>query len=332
MIHQQLYANFLKKFLKPQKPLKVIFDCSNGTTGIILEKLFQLNVEDKKIKGDKLKTNSLINYKLINEKPNGNFPAHGPDPIKPNALKQVQKEIKRQKADLGIIFDADGDRAFFIDDKGNLVDPDAIAYLLIWQLNSKKVIVTETTSWLVRRRVLSAKYYEGGKKYQVIKSQNGHSFIKKAMRKYKADFGCERSGHYYFSFPSFGKEVVYDSGILAAIQVINAVSKLPYKFSDFSDLLPQYFRTGDVNIKIQNPKLKTQELFNKIKKDYKKQAINISRIDGLRMEFNPPTGGWWFNVQPSNTEPIFRLNIEAFNKQTLAKEKKKVLDTIQKYL
>lgn len=297
--YQKSYISFLKKFLKPIKPLKVVFDCSNGTVGSILKPL--------------LKTNQLINYKLINQTPDGNFPAHSPNPLEKNAPKQLQKAVLKNRADLGVVFDEDGDRAVFVDDKGRIADPDAVANLLIWFLKPKKVVVNETTSLLIRKE-------KPGMEYKLIKSQNGSYFIKKAIKKHNADFGCERSGHYYFK-----KFFNADSGILSAIEVINAVSKLPYKFSDFLDLSPKYYRSGEININFQFSISNFQRLLKIIESKYKKTAVDISHIDGLRIDFP----NWWFNLQLSNTEQIARLNIEAENKETLAKEKKKLLSLLK---
>lgn len=163
------------------------------------------------------------------------------------------------------------------------------------------------------------------------------------MRQTGANLGVEKSGHYYFKIN--GKEIFYyDDGILAAIEVINAVSLLPYSLADFSDLLPRYYRSGEINIKIQSQnstrrqkikehfadrQIQSKGLLGRVETTYKNQATKISRLDGLTMEFNQPADGWWFNLRFSNTEPFARLNIEAENKQTLEKEKKKMLNLIK---
>lgn len=132
------------------------------------------------------------------------------------------------------------------------------------------------------------------------------------MREEKADFGAEHSGHYYF------KQFFYlDSGILAAIEVINALSKLPYKISDFVDLLPQYYRS-EIDIKYKVESIKDKEnLLKKIEGKYlllnTKYLIRISHLDGLTMEFPE----WWFNLRFSQTEPLLRLNVEAAEKSKL---------------
>ena len=300
----KVYSDFLKKRLSLEKRLKVIVDCSNGTAGLVLKEL--------------LKTNQLINYKLINQIPDGNFPAHGPDPLAAGVLEQLQKTVFKEKADLGVIFDADGDRVFFIDNLGRFINTDVIGRLLIWHLNSKKIVIDTRAGWLVRRLMTND--------LKLITSRAGHYFIKKLMKNINSDFGVEKSGHYYFAIKGNNKEKLYfDSGILTAIEVINAVSKLPYSLANFNDLLPQYCRSGEINININSVNTQTQpdninEILKKIEESFKKQftdQLKISHLDGLTIESAPPTGGWWFNLRPSNTELLLRLNIEAENIETL---------------
>jgi len=306
-----LYTDFLKKFLNPKCKLKVVFDCSNGTTGLILKKL---KIENLKLK-------------IINSIPDGNFPAHGPNPWTKDAMNQIRREALHRKADLGIIFDADGDRVFFIDNLGRVVEPDAIARLLIWQLQPKKVVIDVKTGWLVK------KIKNQKSKIKIIESKVGHYFIKKLMRKIEADLGVEKSGHYYF------KKFFYcDAGILTAIEIINAVSRLPYSLANFSDLLPQYYRSGELNFKIENPKQFIKIIEEKFKSkttNYKLQITNY--LDGLTMEFKgwPASRslgeGWWFNLRPSNTEPLIRLNIEAKDLKTLNNKKRELINILKNH-
>jgi len=367
MNHITIYANFLKRFLNPKRKLKVVFDCSNGTTGMILKRL--------KIKD--------LRFKIINDEPDGNFPAHGPNPWAEDAMNQLKKEVLRRKADLGIIFDADGDRVFFVDNLGHVVEPDVIARLLIWQLQPKKVVFDIRASWLVKKiQDLRFKIYE---------SRVGHFYIKKLMRKTGADLGVEKSGHYYFALRlvrqsfSIGESLdkgglsYFDAGILTAIEIINAVSKLPYSLAYFSDLLPQYYRSGEINVKINN-KLRIRNyksLLKKIEKYFKSKTTNPDarsglrlkhrsyKLDGLTMEFEgwlasrslsegglasrslsegglasrslsegglasrSLSEGWWFNIRPSNTEPLIRLNIEAESQKILEEKKKELMNFLK---
>lgn len=299
--HFILYANFLKRHLDLQKPLKVVFDCSNGATGIVLKSL--------KTKSYKLEAI------LINSNPDGNFPAHSPNPTIEGVKSQLQKAVLKNKAGLGVIFDGDGDRAFFIDNLGRPIDTDVIAYLLIWHFKAEKALVDLITGWLVKR---IAKEELGVK---IIESRVGHYFMKKLMRRKNLEFGAERSGHYYFK-NFFG----LDSGIMTAIEVVNAVSKLPYSLSDFADLLGGFFyNTGEVNFKFSGNK---EKLFKIFEQKYEKSASRVSCLDGLLMEFDSPAGSWWFNVRFSNTEPLLRLNLEAEKREVLKSRFQEVIKLI----
>lgn len=288
--YQKPYVIFLKKFLVLQKPLKIVFDCSNGSIGPIVRQL--------------IINNRQLITKIINEKPDGNFPAHGPDPSAQNATSDFKKAVLKNKADLGVIFDADGDRVFFMDDKGRILDTDIAANLLIIYLQPKKIIINTPIGWLIR------------KNFKFFESKVGRSYLEKMMEEKDADFGVEYSGHYYF------KNFFYrDSGIMAAIEFINAVSKLPYKLSDFVDLSPQYFRT-EINLRLTTNNL--QQKLEKIKKAYKDRVVKTSKKDGLFMEFKD----FWFCIRPSNTEPLLRIYAEATNKQALDKQKKILLNLL----
>ncbi len=278
------YVKFLKKFLKPERELKVVFDCSNGTTGIILKELFK---------------NSKITAIILNSKPDGNFPAHGPNPMAKGAAKQLEKEVLKRKADLGVIFDADGDRVFFVDGRGRSVDPDEAGLILARRHRGPYVIGANSG------RLLSGQP-------KTYRSKVGHYFIKRLMRKKKANLGMERSGHFYF------KKFFYsDSGVLAAIEVMNFVSLagqagLKSDLADWLDGLPKYFRSGEKNLKVKDK----EKILRKIEKIYGSKKYKISKLDGLTVEFK----GGWFNLRPSQTEDLLRLNAEAEDKKLLEKE------------
>ncbi|MEK7555593.1 MAG: hypothetical protein AAB516_02115, partial [Patescibacteria group bacterium] len=121
-----------------------------------------------------------------------------------------------------------------------------------------------------------------------------------------------------------GKDFYFDSGIMTAIKIINAVSRLPYSLANFVDLLPQHYQSGEISVKRQASGVRLRELLEKIEKNYRKDALKISHTDGLTMEFED----WWLNIRLSNTELVIRLNIEAESKGVLQKEKKKLLTII----
>lgn len=286
----KLYANFLKKFLKPKRPLKVVFDCSNGTAGLVIGKLSNL-------------VNRGLEFILINDEPDGNFPAHGPNPMLSNALNQLKRAVIKHKADLGVIFDGDGDRVFFTDNRGRFVNPDIVAALI--SQNYKGPIILDLRSGYLSRELISAD------KKRIIDSRVGHYFIKKLMREKKSPFAAELSGHYYFR-DFFGA----DSGIFAAIQFINAVSGLKTGLVEFIDSLPKYYQSGELNFRVKDK----EGLMKKAENIFKKDAKEISRLDGLKMEFP----AWWFNLRPSNTENLLRLNMEARKKITFEQKLKEL--------
>ncbi len=301
--YRQIYVSFLKKFLNPQRKTNVVIDCSNGAAGEIIR---QLTTND-----------SQLTTHIINERPDGNFPAHGPDPLKGNAFKKTSSLVLEQKADIGIIFDADGDRAFFIDNRGRKINPDVVAKLLIWYLKPKKIIVDTRTGWLVNQFKIE------NLKFKIFTSRVGRYFVQKLMKEKNADFGAEHSGHYYFK-----NFYYFDSGIFSAIQAINAVSKLPYSLADFVDLLPQYY-SREINFRL-NSKRDYSTAIKKIEDKYKRFALTISRLDGLKMEIQKPLGRFWFNIHFSNTEPVIRLTIEAQSPKILAVEARNLADLLTK--
>src|SRR3989344_3207106 len=183
MDYIKIYVQFLKKFLKPKRKLTVVFDCSNGSTGEILARF--------------IKTYKLTNFKLINQRPDGRFPAHGPDPMKPGAMDDLCQTVRKYKADLGVIFDADGDRVFFVDDRGRPVHSDVVAGLLSKNFNGQAILDVRA-GYLAREFIVAGLPRPGGGKKKIVNSRVGHYFIKKLMREKKIPFAAEVSGHYYF--------------------------------------------------------------------------------------------------------------------------------------
>lgn len=292
MNYLELYADFIRKNFKLKKPLKVIFDCSNGTTGLVIEEL--RNLEIKK-----------LDAILINEKPDGRFPAHGPNPMLEGAIDDLSKAVLGSKADRGVIFDADGDRVFFVDDKGRLIIPDAAIFLLA--KNFKGPVVLPVNVGILARELLAKE------RRKIIDSRIGHYFIKKLIKEKKINFAAEISGHYYF------KKFFYaDSGIFSAMQFINIVSNLNKKLSEWIDSLPKYFRSGELNFTVHDK----DGMLKKVEAFYKNLAKKISHLDGLTVEGDSLAGEWRFNLRPSNTEDLLRLNLEAKDGVIFKKELK----------
>ena len=305
MKYLDLYAKFLLRFLKPKVPIRVVFDTSNGSTALVLRKIF-----NKK---------SVVEAKIINGKIDGHFPGHGPNPMYPFAKKDLQAAVKAEKADLGVIFDGDGDRAFFIDDLGRVIYQDDAALLLMESFRTPYV-VDAITGWQIKMNP--------NLKGKLLESRVGYVFIRKAM--IKADFGAENSGHYYFKH-AFGKtQASFDSGVRAAIEMINKVSVLKKKgkkLSDWLDELPKYYRSpDDLNFRARTRSV-IEEIQRYAEKIYRPRALSISHLDGVTIEAKD----FWFNLRGSNTESLLRLKMEAKKENILKREIKNIKKIIKKF-
>jgi len=284
----KIYVDFLKRFIDIKKPLRLVFDCSNGTAGIVLKKLVPLIHNSK--------------FLILNSKPDGNFPAHGPNPLVRNALKQLGKSVRQYKADLGVAFDADADRVFFIDNVGRALPSYVIAYLLFKNLPPPFVSEIFTYKTLKYAGLLEER--------KVYPSAVGTYFVREMMRKKNANAAAEYSGHYFYR-EFFG----CDSGILTALKVMNLVSKLPYSLADFYDFLPKFY-TRLFNM----PGRDKGRLMRKTKSFYKNKALKIEKIDGLGFDFKD----WFFVVRPSNTEPLLRFFVGAKDRNVLIRQVKDI--------
>lgn len=273
-----IYINFLKKFIKVKKPLKVVFDCSNGSAGLILKPL--------------LHGHKFIKAKFINGRVNGNFPAHGPNPLADGACDQLIVEVKKQKADLGIILDNDGDRVFFMDETGRLLT--ATESLIFLGNNFKGSVIVDFM-------IGPLAYEEFGKqKRKIITSRVGTYFIKKTMREKRVGFAGEYSGHYYFK-DFFGS----DSGVMAAIIFMNQLSSLETgKVSNWLSTLPRYHQ---IMFNTHFEREKFSQFAKMLQEKFSPSARKISDLDGIKFEFDQ----YWFNFRLSNTEDLLRLTIEA---------------------
>ncbi len=280
------YVRFLKKLLKPQRRLKVVLDCSNGSVGMVLKTL--------------LKNERRIKAVFINDSPDGDFPAHGPNPLATGAMEVLKKKVISEKADCGMIFDGDGDRVFFVDEKGEVIDQDIAGYLLARRFKSPYVVGITTGSIF--------------NDVSTIQSATGHVSFKGLMRRKKLQFGFERSGHFYF------KKFFYaDSGIVAGIEFMNALSGLKKPLSEMMAAMSKTYRSPETNFEVKYP----AEFLKKIEEAYTSSVITISKLDGLRMDFE-----WgWFSARASNTENLVRINVEAKEKGVV----EKILTNITKY-
>lgn len=272
------YRTHLRSFMGNLRPLVVAVDTAHGCVGAHFDTLF-----------DGLS----VRFERLCFQPDGAFPSHEPNPLKDENVRDLQQHLRSTTCDLGVAFDGDGDRAMFFAPDGSRLSSDLITVLLakreltgspgaaiVYDLRSSRVVAEEISR-------------AGGKP---IRERVGHAFIKETMRKHDAVFGGELSGHYYFKDNFFA-----DSGLLAFAKVLDLLGSQPHPISDLVRPLQRYFATGELNFTVNDKDVVLRRIataFPEARQD---------TLDGLTVEFKD----WWFNLRPSNTEPLLRLNLEA---------------------
>jgi phosphomannomutase len=297
------YVNFLQKNIGKINldNKKIVFDCANGSTGPIMEKiipLFKLNAE------------KLFFATCLPAGSSENFPNHDPNPLKPGALEKLSAKIKEINAEMGIAFDADGDRAFFVKKDGSLVSADDIAIIFSQYFLNKKKGENIVLDLRMSRAVSEAIQKNGGR---AILSRVGHAFVKRKMRQINAVFGAELSGHYYFRDFFF-----MDGAIFAALLFLKIMSESGKTIEELTRGLRNWAKSDEINFQVEN----APALIEKLKEEFRDG--DQKNIDGLSVEY----ADWWFNLRVSNTEPLVRLVVEAKNEKILNKK----LIEIKKFL
>jgi phosphomannomutase len=244
----------------------------------------------------------------------GNFPNHEANPIDPANLVDLQARVREEGADIGLAFDGDADRCFVVDERGELVSPSVLTALIAARELAKEPGATVIHNLITSRAVPEIVREHGGKP---VRSRVGHSFIKATMAETDAIFGGEHSGHFYFR--DFWRA---DSGMLAALHALAALAESDRPLSELLAGYQRYDSTGEINSTVgdQGAVLRT------IEQEYAgADGVSIDHLDGLTVS-HPD---WWFNVRPSNTEPLLRLNAEAADPEVLARVRDGVLSTIR---
>lgn len=295
----QDYLNYIISFIKSDiKPFKVAIDASNGVIGQVIENL---------------KEKLPLKITELNFEPDGNFPNHSPNPLEKGSSDQISGLIKKEKADFGIIFDGDADRVFLTNENGVLVNPDVTRLLLIKHFLSKNpgaaIVYDLICSKAVPEFILQ---WDG----VPVKSKVGFVNIREALIKNRGVMGGEMSGHYCF------KDYFYmDSGIVSFLTLLQVISSENKKISSIEKDLMIYFKADQLNFEVENK----DEVLEKIKEKYADGKQDF--LDGVTVEYKE----WWFNIRPSNTEPLLRLTIEADTKDLLEQKKKELSNFILKY-
>ena len=281
-------------------PFRIAVDAGNGVAGLVLPKIFE-----------KLP----FEVKELYFEPDGSFPNHLPSPIEPENTAELRKVVVDEKLDFGIAFDGDADRMFIVDELGNLIGGDMVTAMV-----SQKMLHDFPGSYIVYNLICSKTVPETIEKYggKPIRSRVGHAFIKPLMRKYDAIFGGEHSGHFYFRDNWFA-----DSGLIAFLIVAELLSQREKKPSELIAEMDHYYRTGEINTRVED-RAKTLSAVAKFVEN--ETGVKPDTTDGITFDF----GDWWFNLRPSNTEPLIRLNLEASSEELRDEKKKWILDIIEK--
>jgi phosphomannomutase len=295
------YASYLKKLvdLSGIRPLKVVADAGNGMAGHTVPKVFE-----------GLPVDLIPLYFELD----GTFPNHEANPIDPKNLRDLQKAVRENKADIGLAFDGDADRCFVVDERGEIVSPSVLTALIASRELAREPGATIIHNLITSRAVPEIITAHGG---TPVRTRVGHSFIKAKMAETNAIFGGEHSGHFYFRDFWFA-----DSGMLAALHTLAA---LGHDTGPLSELLAEYSRysaSGEVNSEVTDQAAVTA----KVKSIYEKRSgVTLDELDGLTVS----TDDWWFNLRPSNTEPLLRLNVEAGSEAEMAALRDEVLGVVR---
>jgi len=280
------------------RPLKVVIDAGNGMAGMIMPKVFQ-----------HLPCTLIPLYFELD----GNFPHHPASPIEPENMVDVKKKVREVGADLGAAFDGDADRMFPVDEHGNLVDGSMVIASVSNSLLHKFPGSTILYNLIVSKSVPELINKLGGK---AVRTRVGHSYIKAEMRQLNGIFGGEHSGHFYFRDNWFA-----DSGLIAFLIMLELVSVENKPLSELLVPLDRGVRSGEINSTVRD----VQGKLHALEEHFSKAAQSVDHLDGITIDF----GDWWFNVRPSNTEPLLRLNVEANSRELMEQQRDEVLAFIR---
>jgi len=299
-------ANVLKEVVDVQrkdikwkkiKPFKIVVDGANAMGILDIKAIF------KDLPCDLIE----LNFKL-----DGTFPSHHPDPLKEENLKQVKDSVIKHKGDLGITPDGDGDRYFFIDEKGETV-PQPILRGLMAQIELKQD-PGATVCYDIRPGRITRDMIEevGGK---AVVTRVGHSLIKETMLKEDAIFGGESSGHYFYKFP-YG---TFEAPVVLVLKFLLYLSGQDKSLSEVVEPYKKYYHSGEISSDVKNKEAKMEEIVKRYSDG------KLSRLDGISIEYPD----YWFNVRPSNTEPLLRFALEAKTKDIMENKRDEITNLIR---
>ena len=274
------YAAHVRSFVDigGLRPLKVVADAGNGMGGLVAPRVFEGLPYELEILYGEL---------------DGSFPNHPPDPIQPENLKDLQARVLDTGADVGLAFDGDADRVFLVDEKAEPISGSTTTAMVAKSMLEKHPGATVIHNLICSKAVAEIIRENGG---TPVRTRVGHSFIKAVMADTGAVFGGEHSGHYYFR-----ENYRADSGLIAAVVVLELMGSAGVPLSELRKPFERYAMSGEINTTVDDPLAVIERVAEA------SAGASIDRTDGLTVDY----GSWWFNLRPSNTEPLLRLNLEA---------------------
>lgn len=289
----QEYIDHVRTYARLERPIRIAADMANAMGALEAKAL-----------------NGILQVDALYEDLDGTFPNHEANPLKHETLAALQKKVRTGGYDFGVAFDGDADRAGFVDENGDIIPMDLTTALIAQDIlkREKGVILYDLrSSWAVREVIEE----NGG---TPMMSRVGHAFIKQQMRDSKAIFAGELSGHYYF------RDNFYtESSSMAVLSVANILSQSDKPLSKIVEPLKRYYASGEINSTVAD----TDAVLERLKDAYRQGRV--IELDGVSVEFDD----WWFNVRPSNTEPLIRLNLEAKTPDLMQQKRDKVLSEIR---
>jgi phosphomannomutase len=287
------YATHVRSFVDvgALAPLRVVADTANGMGGLVAPKVFE---------------GLPFEVAILFPELDGNFPNHPADPIQPENLVALKEAVQASGADVGLAFDGDADRVFLVDERSQTVSGSLTTALVASSMLDKHPGSTVLYNCICSRVVPEVIAEKGG---VGIRTKVGHSYIKQVMADTGAIFGGEHSGHYYFR-----DNYRADSGIIAAMVVLELLSVTGSPLSELLEPFRRYADSGEINTEVDNPAKVVEAMATEV--EAAGGALGVpDRLDGLTVD----RGDWWFNLRPSNTEPLLRLNVEAPDEESLAR-------------
>jgi phosphomannomutase len=280
------------------RPLKIVADTANGMGGFVAPLVF---------------AGLPFELEILYPELDGTFPNHPADPLNPENLKDLQRRVLETHADLGLAFDGDADRVFLIDELAQPVSGSATTAMVATAMLQRHPGATILYNLICSKSVPEVITEEGG---VALRTRVGHSFIKQVMAESGAVFGGEHSGHYYYR-----DNYRADSGIITAFVVLELMSESNEPLSELVKPFQRYVDSGEINTEVTSP----ADTVARVAKTLESGGVSVDLLDGLTADY----GTWWFNLRPSNTEALLRLNVEAADEASCRAHVKEVLALIK---